>query len=129
MKIRPTVFIIMPITPRNPEKNPAMEYLENCREGIRLAVQLIKEGFAPICPALDFSYWLSVTEGPTADEIYESDLSVLRKMDAVYTLGDWSSSPNCRRELHTAWAYNIPCFSDIKTFIHWKDQVFYGREK
>jgi len=127
MKKRPCVFLCGPITPRSATKNHAIEYLEHTRALIEVAAELICKGFAVYCPALDMHYWLTGNFQPTADDIYEQDISILLKMDAVFTVGDWSRSPNCSREIDVAWKANIPSFSSIDTIINWKEETWNGR--
>jgi hypothetical protein len=128
MKKRPCVFIIIPITPRG-EGNHAIEFLENIDVGIDIASQLICEGFSVYCPALDFHYWLGRRRKPTADDIYEQDISILLKMDAVYTAPRWETSPNCKREMDTAWKNNIPCFCQIDVIKNWKETIWNKRQQ
>lgn len=129
MKIRPVVFVICLITPRSSEKNHALEFLENVRRAVEVSAELICSDFSVYCPALDFHYWLTGSHLPTAEDIYEQDLSMIRKMDAVFTVGDWTSSPNCKREFNLAWDLNIPAFSLIESIKHWKDKVWERRRR
>lgn len=123
MHLRPTIFLIMPITPRG-EGNHAIEFLENINAGIDIASELICEGFSVYCPALDFHYWLGRKRKLTADDIYEQDISMLLKMDAIFTAPRWYTSPNCKREFDTAWNANIPAFASIETIKLWKEEVW-----
>lgn len=124
MRRRPTVFICCPITPRSEKENHAIEFLSNLRAGIEIAAELICKGFAVYCPALDMHYWLTGNFKTTAEDIYEQDISLLLKMDAIFTVGDWSSSPNCSREFEIAWKANIPCFSTVEEILSWKKNVW-----
>lgn len=121
---RPTVFICQRITPRSETENHAMEFLRLIRKGIEVAAELIYKGFSVYCPALDLQYWLSGKYIPTAKDIYEQDISMLLKMDAIFLVGDWSASPNCCREHEEAGKANIPCFSQIDVMVNWKRQVW-----
>lgn len=124
MKKRLCVFICQPLTPRSQTENHAIEYLRNVRRGIVVATQLIKEGFAVYCPALDLHFWLSMEEGPSAEDIYEQDLSLLSRMDAVVALPGYVLSPNCMQELNFANELRIPVFMNIKYLREWRDNYY-----
>ena len=103
--------------------NHAVEYLANCREGFAFAAKLVSKGFAAYCPATDMHLWLSCEpfDEPTINDIYEQDLSLLVKMDAVYTLPGWRQSENCQKEVDTARELHIPVFEELHKLIEWKE--------
>ena len=108
-KRRPFIFIIMPITPRDPKKHPALEYLEYLRRGFELSTVLIRRGYSVYCPATDFPYWL-VNNTLTTKDIYEQDLGVVVRSDAVFLAPGWSISVNCSKEKDIAASHGIPSF-------------------
>jgi len=116
----------MPITPRSVVKNHAVEFLENVRQGVLVAKELIELGACVYCPANDFVYWL-VGAGPSMEQIYKQDLSLIQHSDALVVLPGWDSSENCRREINTARNGGLLVFfypseiEKIDTFIReWK---------
>lgn len=117
---RLTVFICGPMTPRSPDKNHAIEYLAHINKMIWIARELIREGFAPYCPGLDFSYWLGGGYMPTAEDIYETDIALLLQKDAVLTLEGWTSSENCKREVNIAWKNGIPTYASVTGLKAWR---------
>jgi len=122
IKQRPCVFLIMPLTPRSADRNHALEFLANCRKGFEVATALICRGFAVYCPAMDMHLWLSGVEVPTAEDIYEQDLSLLARMDAAFLLPGWLRSQNCAREVELAHKLHIPCFITVEALQNWKKE-------
>src|SRR4030042_3963398 len=122
----PLVFICMPITPRSQEENHALEFLENLRNGVDTAVVLIKAKCCVYCPATDFVYWLR-SDAITAEEIYQADLNLIPKCDALLMLKGVAESKNCMREIETANEHSLYISDDINELLAWRE-IKYGRK-
>jgi len=121
------VFIAGPITPTgrltpstNGGHNQVAEYLDNVRQGITMATELIAHGFAPYCPFVDFMYWIarpSDTELPTGATMQTCDLSWLDVADALLLLPGWETSLGVKGELARANELGIPVYYSIAELI------------
>lgn len=124
MKKRPVVFIVCPLTPRSTTENHAVEYLNYVRVAARAGAILLCNGFSVYCPANDFPYWLVTDNPPTAEDIYESDLNIIAKVDAVWAMGRFTQSENCMRELNYAEELGIPVFFTFIDLMEWKEKTW-----
>lgn len=108
------IYVAGPLTPTGKE-NHAIEFLNNVRAGIRISTQLVKCGFAPYCPMLDFQYFLCLPDLQTisAYEIKQMSIAWLLACDAVYLLADSEGSEGCKAECIIARANKIPIFSTL----------------
>lgn len=52
----PRIYIAGPMNPKH--GGGAIEYLRNCHRMIEAARDLIKNGLAPFCPAVDMAYFI-----------------------------------------------------------------------
>lgn len=121
------VFIAGPITPTgrltpssNEGQNQVAEYLDNVRQGIDAATELIAHGFAPYCPFVDFMYWFArnpATPLPTGCTMQTCDLSWLECADAILLLPGWETSGGVRGELVLANKLSIPEFYSIDDLV------------
>jgi len=86
--------------------------LDNIVRGQRLAVELMRHGFAPFCPFLDYQYAFHLRPGERLPKIIYQEMSIafLLVCDAIYMLGNWESSPGARREMVIAMEHDIPVF-------------------
>jgi len=123
------VFIAGPITPtgrlspsENGGHNQVAEYLDNVRQGITAATELIAKGFAPYCPFVDFMYWIARptdTVLPTGVTMQTCDLSWLVVADAILLLSGWDTSLGVRGELGLAKELGIPVFYSIDDLVRY----------
>lgn len=88
--------------------------LGNIRRGIQLAVQLMKEGDAPLCPWLDHQYGLQ-TELPL--EAYQgAGMAWLEVAEAVVLAPGWERSKGTAAEIKRAWELGIPVHDGIDAY-------------
>jgi hypothetical protein len=113
MTRRPRVYIAGPMNPKH--GGGAIEYLRNCHRMIELARELIKNGFAPFCPAVDMAYFLGGMddETPTAEEIKSYSMAWIPVCEAVITTIGWTHSGGALAELDEAARLGIPHFKNI----------------
>ena len=115
------IYLIGPLTPRSVRQNHAVEYLNNVRQMLRVAVHLIHSGFAPYCPGMDFAYQLG-GDAPLVESQFKScSLAWLEVCDGVLLLDGYSDSSGCIAELECAKEHKIPVFSCLSDLIE-----FYG---
>ena len=114
---RPRIYIAGPMNPRN--GGGAIEYLANCRRMIAVAVELIKKGFAPFCPAVDMLYFLNGewAEPITGDEIKAYSMAWLDGCAAILMLPGNEHSAGASAELFEAIRLGIPNFNSIDRLI------------
>ena len=118
---RPRIYIAGPMNPRN--GGGAIEYLANCRRMIAVAVELIKKGFAPFCPAVDMPYFIGGYPGEaiSGEEIKSYSLAWLPVCEAILMLPGSENSAGAQAEAMAAHVLNIPSFTSIDGIIaHFK---------
>lgn len=134
------IFIGGPITPTgrvnpstNEKQNQVAEFLDNVRQGITTAAELIHHGFAPYCPFVDFMYWFArnpETPLPTGNTMQTCDLSWLVAADALLLLPGWETSSGVKGELARANELGIPVFYSIAELIeYFGDQALINGER
>ena len=108
------VYIAGAITPTGDE-NHAIEFLNNIRTGIRAALHLMHEGFAPFCPMLDFQYFLCLPYGwsITSEKIYELSIEWMKACDVILLLSGAEKSKGWKREKMVADAEGIPIYTSV----------------
>jgi hypothetical protein len=118
------VYIAGAITPTG-DGNHAIEFLENVRKGVRAAIYLIHEGFAPFCPMLDLQYFLSLPYGWNieVDKIYQLSIEWMKACDAIFLLSGAEESKGWRKEKEIADQEGIPIYTSIGSL---KDNVEKG---
>lgn len=91
------IYVAGALTPkgnRPDTDNPAIEYLLNVRDMISISLALIQKGWAPYCPAIDFSYFLHLRVGEqiTERQIKDVSLAFLEPAAAMFMLPRWEKS-------------------------------------
>jgi len=117
------VYIAGPITPHK-KKDSSIEHLTNIRRGIKAGKSLIRLGFSPYNPFLDYAYWL-VDDGDfflTVKAIRNSDLKQLECQDAVLVLPGWRKSVGARGEIEHAKKKGIPIFENIDDLVEYRNK-------
>jgi hypothetical protein len=86
--------------------------LDNMREGIRLSVRVMLEGFSPFSPWLDYHFQLMLRgdERLTVPDYYKYSMRWLEVSDAVLLVPGWESSKGTLKELQRARELDIPVF-------------------
>lgn len=85
--------------------------LANMRHGIKESVRVLKAGYAPFCPWLDYQF--SLVEPITIEEYYDYSMAHLEKSDAVLMLAGWDRSKGSCAERAGALALGIPIFYSL----------------
>lgn len=118
------VYIAGPITPTG-KGNHAVEYLRNVRLGVVAAIQLIKMGFTPICPMIDFQYFLCCDgdDEITAAEIYEVSIELMLGCDMIFKLPNTDKSEGWKEESIIAYINNIPIYTTLMQMEELSEQV------
>lgn len=89
-----------------------LDSFDNMRRGMQASVELMKKGYAPFCPWLDFQYSLCV-ESPTIEQYQAVSIAFLKTCDCVLLIGDWQSSKGVAEEIKVAKYLSIPTYSDV----------------
>ena len=93
--------------------------LSNMRKGIDACVVLIRHGFAPFCPWLDFQYGLVASL--SLEDFQGISMAWLEGADAVFLLHGWQDSKGATAERERAAELGILVFSDWGDLISWRD--------
>ena len=103
--------------------------LDNMREGMRLATEVLLLGYSPFVPWFDFHFQLMLrhNEKLTIEDYYRYSIDWLEVSDAILLVPGWKNSTGVRGEIKIARKLNIPIFSDIG-FLKTQDNR-YGRKK
>jgi len=102
-----TIYIAGPISATN-----CIDYLINVRSGIKVATFLLKEGYAPFCPHMDFQ--LGLCDHIPLAQYYAYSIAWLRKSDMIYFMPGWEGSAGCQEEYNVAAELKIPIYFDIR---------------
>lgn len=102
--------------------NSSMGVLLNMRRGIRFALRLLKAGFAPYIPWLDYQLVLMQDEEDTftVSDLYNLSMEWLLVSDAVFVVPKSEHSIGVKNEVLAAKANKIPVFYEIKDLLAWR---------
>ena len=93
---------------------------KNMRMGLELSVAVLKAGFAPFCPWLDFEFGL-LADLPI-ETYYAYSMAWLMASDAVIVQPVGAdASVGTQAELSVARDMNIPIFYSLDDLIAWRD--------
>lgn len=92
-----------------------LESFENIRKGIKLSVEVLKSGYSPFSPFIDFQF--SFVEPITLEEYYSYSLAWLEVSDAVLLVEGWENSKGTKKEIERANELDIPVFSSLSSLI------------
>jgi hypothetical protein len=116
-KFRPVIYVAGPYSAGCPE------VFNNIRRGFQVCFKLIKAGFAPICPWLDFP--MSFMGDLTIEEYYEWGLAQLSRSEGMVLLPKWEGSNGSIREKQIAEQLKFPIWKlkgyseeDVKLLAH-----------
>lgn len=84
------------------------DYLMNLRRGILAGVELIRRGYAPFIPHLDYSAYMFAPEEMDYETRLRVDFDWIEKCDGVLRLS--GESPGADREVELADSMDIPVF-------------------
>ncbi len=92
-----------------------IEILDNIRKGIDICAKLIRHGYSPFCPWLDFQYKLSREgEGITKEMLYRCSLSWLKASEVMLIIPGSGDSEGTKREMEIAKRLSIPIFHSVE---------------
>ncbi len=94
--------------------------LDNMRRGIDLSYYVLKAGFAPFCPWLDYHF--SLVGDVTLDEYYRCSLAWLEASEAVLVVPQGTKkSKGLAKELKLARKLGIPVFRSLADLRKWRN--------
>jgi hypothetical protein len=83
-----------------------MGVLDNIKRGTQVCVDLLKKGYIPFCPWLDFNFhWFGDL---TIEDYYRYSMGWLEVSDCVYVLRDSENSKGTQKEIKRARELSIP---------------------
>ena len=97
-----------------------IDVLANIRKGQKSAYELLKAGFAPFCPWLD--YQLSFYGEITIEEYRDYSIAWLDGSEAVFVLPGWEKSSGTKAEMARAKELGIPIFFNKKDLYEWAEK-------
>ena len=114
------VYCAGPLTPKGTHStNQAIDYLYSVREMVTVAVKLLRAGYTPFCPAVDFLYFMV---GGPEERIKEMEIKRyskdwLDKCDCIVLCKGWKTSEGTLKEVERADELGIPVFSSLRAFM------------
>lgn len=84
--------------------------LDNMRNGMRAATQVLVAGYAPFCPWMDFHYQLMLGsyERLSVEDYYAYSMAWLEVSDVMLVIPGWEQSKGTNAELAKAKILGIP---------------------
>jgi len=80
--------------------------LDNIKRGTQVCVELLKKGYIPFCPWLDYNFhWFG---NLTIDDYYRYSMGWLEVSDCIYVLKGSENSKGTQAEIKRAEEWNIP---------------------
>ena len=110
------IYVAGPITPKGYHSvHPVIDYLHNMKELIRWSLEVLKLGYDPFCPALDFMYFILLRDQECITEamIKRYSKSWLSVCDAVMLTPGWRKSTGTLAEIQLAENLGIPVFKSF----------------
>jgi len=100
-----------------------IQVFTNMRLGIALSLRVLKAGFAPFCPWLDYQFALK--EQMSLKEYYDYSMAWLEASDAVLvqTIGA-EKSHGTLKEIRRARELNIPVFNSLENLCQWNSRFY-----
>lgn len=93
-----------------------MGVLNNMREGMKLATDVLLAGFAPFCPWHDYHYILMLQPGEklAVQDMYTYSVNWLTVSDAVLLVPGWENSVGTKMEIQVAHSLGLPVFESLE---------------
>ena len=92
-----------------------IKVLGNIRRGTQVCVELLKKGYVPFCPWLDFNFhWYGDL---TIDDYYRYSMGWLEVSDCIYILRDSENSKGTQAEIKKAIELGIPVLYEGKDYL------------
>ena len=108
------IFIAGPIGNGGHNLDPRKMY-KNIRNAEAIMEELMKRGWAVICPHVNYHAWINWNENMDYKRFIAADKALLAKADAVYymTPEKYGPSVGAKNELKQAQKLGIPIFEDL----------------
>ena len=103
------VYVAGAISAANLEKG-----INNIRKGILAGAELLKKGFAPYIPHLDYQINLVQDETIPVETYYKYDLEWLKCCDCMLVLPGYEKSIGVKAEIEFAKSLNIPIYFSME---------------
>lgn len=94
-----------------------IDVLKNIRKGIKMGAKLLKLGFAPFCPFLDFQFGFH--EDISIDNYKAFSIEWLRACDCVLMLDNWTRSEGAKEEMRIAYRMGLLVFNSLDELLFW----------
>ena len=96
-----------------------IKVLDNIKRGTKVSVALLKRGYVPFCPWLDFHFhWFGDI---SINEYYKYCMSWLEVSDCIYVLENSENSKGTQAEIKRAKELNIPVLREEDNPLRLKD--------
>lgn len=95
-----------------------MDVLKNIREGIKASIEIMKLGFSPFCPWLDYQFvFMDFDNKLELEDFYRYSIDWLEVSDAIIVIGkNWQDFKGVNMEIDFAIQRYIPIFYGIDEF-------------
>lgn len=93
--------------------------LDNMRHGMNVAHQVLKSGYAPFAPWMD--YLFSFMGQTFLNEYYEYSIAWLKVSDAMLLVPGWEDSKGTKKEIEIAQQMGIPIFKTLSELHTWRE--------
>lgn len=108
------VYIAGPITAATPEFEE-----KNVQRGYDYGLMVWRLGAVAHIPHLNTPGRLMIEAGITADDIYNGDLTILDRCDAMLRIPGWENSKGVKLESEFAQHHSIPIFDELIELAKW----------
>lgn len=99
----------------NYNANNVIKVLDNIKKGTKVCVDLLKKGYIPFCPWLDYNFhWYGEL---TIKDYYRYTMSWLEVCDCIYVLNDSEYSKGTQKEIERAKELNILVLYEGKDYL------------
>lgn len=98
--------------------------ISNLRRGILMGAKLLRLGFAPYVPHLDYQFNLVQDDPIPVETYYKYDLTWLESCDCVLVLPNSEKSKGVQAEIAHAKRKGIPIFTDVRDLIDYAGGIF-----
>lgn len=96
--------------------------LDNIRIGISVSARMLKDGFSPYTPFLDFQFCLHLPrESYSVEDFYRCSADFLRVCDAIFIVHNPRNeqSRGVKEEIEVATLNGMPVFTDYDKLLEW----------
>lgn len=87
--------------------------LNNIHDGTKMSVEVLKAGYSPFCPWLDYQFQF-YDKTLTVDDYYRYSMAWLEVSDAMLVLPNSENSKGTQKEILRAIELGIPIYRNLK---------------